>query len=81
MTMPGTPLPFSPKEVRLIREMLSTSGEIPVCLLCEGKLHVSELAERSGEPGRVWRVDCVACRRTAIVTEGGGDRRVESSEQ
>jgi hypothetical protein len=69
MTMPGTPLPFSPKEVRLIREMLSTSGEIPVCLL------------RGGEPGRVWRVDCVACRRTAIVTEGGGDRRVESSQQ
>ena len=79
ITVPNTPLPFSPKEVELIREMLSTSTEPPTCLLCGSELHVS-LSRGGGEANRVWRVDCAVCHRTAIVPETGGRRPTQQDE-
>ncbi len=69
--MPDTPLPFSPKEVGQIREMLSSSREPPTCLLCGAELQVSR-SRGAGEANRVWRVDCASCHRTAIIAETGG---------
>jgi hypothetical protein len=77
--VPDTPLPFSPKEVDQIREMLSTSREPPKCLLCGTELQMTE-SRGGGEASRVWRVDCASCHRTAIIAETGGQRPTRHDE-
>jgi hypothetical protein len=66
---PKTPVPFSPAEIRTIRELLSTSDMHPACPLCEGKLKISGPEGGAAAMPTVWRVVCHPCNRAAIFTD------------
>lgn len=65
-----TPVTYSPHDVVEICKMLSASEKPLVCPLCGRELEVSEPIAGHRGLGKVWRVDCATCNRTAIIAEG-----------
>jgi hypothetical protein len=71
--MPGRsdpPVPFSPEEIHGIREALGSQDEPTVCPACGGELKVSGAAGHSLSMPALQRVECVLCRRAAIIVGG-----------
>jgi hypothetical protein len=64
------PVPFSPEEVQVIRQTLVDQDKPTVCPVCGSELKVSGEAGQSISMPLVQRVECVPCRRAAIIVGG-----------
>lgn len=61
------PIRFSAEEIQGIREALGSTGEPVTCPACGGELKVGGVASLSLSMPVFRRVECVPCRRAAIV--------------
>ncbi len=64
-----SPIPYSPDDAERIRQMFATPGAKIVCPQCDEELTTGLPIAGGGTIAAVWKVHCVSCGRSLVVTD------------